>query len=164
MGQINLPVLNRTGYSTFWDSNWDNYYNYQKEFNKNIFLKNLLILILDDRILYSSFFNSKKLNNFIYNKSLKFSNYFDNRTIIFGNFSKKNLPFFHSKIWYIKYQNWLLISLFIYNIINKINIPLYENSTTSYKLYYKYYNFLYFLNTNTFKGYKDLSKEYNYFN
>jgi len=164
MGQINLPVLNRVGYSNYWDSVWDNCYSYQKEFNKDIFLKNLLILILDDRILYSSFFNSNKLNNFIFNKNLKFSNFIDNNTIAFGSFSKKNLPFFHSKIWYIKYQNWLLVSLFIYNVINKVSPHFTENSLNNTKTYYRYYNFLYYLNNNTFKKYNNLSKCYNSFN
>lgn len=164
MGQINLPILNRVGYSNHWDSVWDNCYSYQKEFNKDIFLKNILTLILDDRILYSSFFSSNKLNNFIFNKKFKFSSFIDNNVITFGGFSKKNLPFFHSKIWYIKYQNWLLVSLFIYNVINKINPYFVETSLNSTKSYYKYYNFLYYLNSNTFKKYNNLSKYNNSFN
>ena len=164
MGQINLPILNRTGYCNYWDSVWDNYYNFKKGFNKDIFLKNILILILDDRILYSSFFNSDKLYKYVFNKNLKVINYTKEHTNVFNTLKKKNLPFFHSKIWYIKYQNWLLVSLFIYNVINKTSNYIIETNKTSTREYSKYYNFLYYLNINTIKNYSNLSKYSNIFN
>jgi hypothetical protein len=164
MGQINLPILNRVGYYNHWDSIWDNQYNYRKEFSKDIFLKNILILILDDRVLYSSFFNSNKFNISNFNKNLKFSTFLDNYKVNFTILAKKNLPFFHSRIWYIQYQEWLLVSLFIYNVINKTNVFFNESNLPNTKLYYRYYNFLYFLNNNLLKKYSNLSYFYNNFN
>lgn len=164
MGQINLPVLNRVGYSSFWESLWENYYSYSKEFNKNLFFKKILILLLNDRIIYGNYFYSKKLNNFIFKKSTFLVSFDKNYNFFFESITSKNLPFFYSKLWYIKYQNWLLVSLFIYNILNKLKHKENNFVTNRINIFNKYYNFLYFLNKSFLNSYLYSTKFSNKFN
>lgn len=162
MGQINLPLLNRTGNSIFWNSLWDNKYSFSKNFKKNVFLKNILLFILNDRILYNSFFISKKFDKLQLEKQntmkFKITNFLDNSAVYFNLLANKNLPFFHNKVWYIKYQNWLLITLFIYNVVvSHLNL-----NDNQFKKFIKFYNFFYFLKVNSYKNYENYNKKFYY--
>jgi len=148
MGQLNLPVLNRVGYKMYWNSVWDSCYSYRKEFNKNFFLKAVLMLLLSDRLLYGSFFLSKKFNFFLDKKKLNFSNFTINSSEEFMELAKKNIPCFYSRIWYIKYQSWVLITLFIYSAKVQRQKFFKKNIFKKNKIYFCYYNYLYFLKNN----------------
>lgn len=49
MGQITLPILNRTGTYSHWSSSGDNIYNNSKLIKQSIFIKKLLFLFLSQR-------------------------------------------------------------------------------------------------------------------
>jgi hypothetical protein len=145
MGQLNLPILNRTGYNMYWGSIWDNCYSYSKEFNKNLFIKNILILLLNDRLLYRSFFLSKKFNKFFSKKNINFSNFIINDLSEFSDIARRTIPCFYSRVWYMKYQSWTLISLFIYSTKIQRQKFLNKKIEKKFKLHFSYYNYLYFL-------------------
>lgn len=147
MGKINLPLLNRVGYSIFWDSNWENFFNYTNNLNKNLFIKSLLFLLLDDKIIYNFYFLS---NSFCFLKK-KNVDFFKNAFINNGLKKIKSYPFFNSKLWYFKYQKWCIIIFFFYNISSKNN---YKNN-----LFIKsFYNHFFFTKKNN-----DFYKIINYF-
>jgi hypothetical protein len=71
MGQISLPVLNRTGYTNFWASVWDNTSNYQQILKEDYLLRLILPIFLGTPLLNTAFFFKKSLffekSNFINN-------------------------------------------------------------------------------------------------
>ena len=70
MGQAGIPILNKVGYSMFWNSMWDNKINYNRSSNEDVFLIKFMDLFLNDGISINTF-NIKKYNinkQFFYNK------------------------------------------------------------------------------------------------
>jgi len=64
MGQINLPVLNRTGYSMFWQSVWDEKHNFNRGFKEDILLRKILPLFFQERLVNKKqFLNYNVINN-----------------------------------------------------------------------------------------------------
>jgi hypothetical protein len=123
LGQTNLPMLNRVGYFLFWNSVWEDFFNYTRALREDYFVKDILTLILIDRLLFSKFFYSFKYYTFLQNYS---SNFFSNFKYFYElrNSFKKSLvrftPVYFSKIWLIRYQKWFLVSIYIYKpIVNK---------------------------------------------
>lgn len=62
MGQISYPVLNRFGYSMYWNDMWDSLYSYNRFLLKSLFLN----------FFFSDFFNFYLSLNFFF-----FSNFFE---------------------------------------------------------------------------------------
>ena len=126
MGQINLPVLNKTGYSVFWDSCFDNTFNFSKDLHASIFTKKIIKLFFKDK---SSrlfvFLKVKKLKK-ILNEFLLSGNQASGRSMdfyftklsTFDDIKKKALywykyksvPYYGTKIFFIKYDNWVIIT------------------------------------------------------
>ena len=112
--------------------------------------------------MYNSFFISKKFDKLHLEKQntmkFKITNFLDNSAVYFNLLANKNLPFFHNKVWYIKHQNWLLITLFIYNVVvSHLNL-----NDTQFKKFIKFYNFFYFLKVNSYKNYENYNKKFYY--
>ena len=122
MGQISVPSLNRTGYSMYWNSMWDDKHNYTRNLKEDIFIKRFMPLFFEDSIssfLLTSNIIKKKFNNQNYEIFIKpdqnlneFKNY-----IIDLNKS----PLYFSKSWILKYQTWVIIYFFVYSFsFNKL--------------------------------------------
>ncbi len=162
MARSSLPFLNKTGYTMYWDSIWDNKNDFSNFFIKNLFIFDTLPLFYVDNA-------SSKIDNFFpvktqTNKSSKYEVfvnydlYFNSYNIFFKKiyntkstkFSKK-INIYSSKIWFIKYQNWIIIYLFfyissfnkfsIYNIDNDLNIL---NLSNNYEVNLILENFYFF--------------------
>lgn len=74
MGQINLPLLNRTGYSVFWDSCFDDTFNFSKSLHSSFFSKKVVKLFFKDRSSkYFMFMKKKKIAKLI-------NMYYDNKS------------------------------------------------------------------------------------
>lgn len=141
MGQRNLPLLNRTGNSIHWDSSWNGFYNYSTSLNKEFFLKKLLSLIFIDNIFSNIIFKKINLNKsffrkFTYEVKLKKFKKF--------KFFKKKLPYFTTKIWFLKFQNWFIVILFFYNtaikkklIFKKKKIKINMQNLLKQKIFFK---------------------------
>ena len=122
MGQVNLPILNRAGFFSFWDSVWEDFFNYQRAFREDIFAKKLLSFLLFDQILFSNFFLS--LNYFFLIKKISrpfFINYknYTELTKFFKKQAVKTSPIYFSKLWVIKFQKWVLLSIYLYKPLIK---------------------------------------------
>jgi len=112
MGQTSLPALNRSGYYSFWDKSWDNQFKYQSFLIKFLYLESFFLKFFKNR-----FFLKKLL---ILKKNKKKKIYF------FKNFAAKPIKNLKkglgkldaqvctSKIWVLKYQNWLVLNMYIY--------------------------------------------------
>ena len=103
MGLTSLACLNRSGVYSYWEDNWDSTAMYRRYYYGNFFLK---ILIID--LLSGSFFNSvflKTKNSASgYHSKFKITSTYAHRNIVFG------------KIWYLRYQDWLVIVIYYYDL------------------------------------------------
>lgn len=114
MAQTNLPMLSRTGSHMFWDSSWDNSFVFNRELINSLFLKKFFELVFVDNILNCSIFKAKL---FLKNKKtpgfleLKKFSYTSDK-----NYKSKKLisKVLTSKLWLLKYQGWLVLTIFIY--------------------------------------------------
>ena len=173
MVQKSTPYLNKTGYSMFWNSMWDSKNDYSKNLQKDHFIKSFLNYFFSDYIFNKFFykykFNGKNLNTHnitnkytfnILGKNIKYVNQYIN------NFY--NTDFVLSKIWFFKYQNWLIVYFFLYSQTNmyfKKSNQFYFNS--EYKNnFYNYLNNYYFNKFNKNKQenhfYNSSFKKYNF--
>ncbi len=102
MGQSSLPILNKVGASMRWDSSFDNLLNFKKILLSDIFLKKFFDFVFEDKfifIFYKLFFSQdskfKKIGDILKKK-------------------KKRIPIYSSKLWFLKYQNWTVVSFYLY--------------------------------------------------
>lgn len=171
MGRVSVPIMNKSGYSMYWNSIWDDKLNYTRSLKDGIFLKEFMYLFFEGGSYSTLFFNlslfQKKfeyLNKKYFFHTIKFikKNNFKYKS---GYLIKRKKGFkpYLSKIWILKYQTWIIIyfysysfnlSIFFKKVINyKKNFKKYSNILTKYsnsvfKIKYNYKHFSKFLNTN----------------
>ena len=102
MGQSSLPILNKVGVSMRWDSSFDNLLNFKKTVLSDIFLKKFFDFVFEDKFIFIFY-------KFFFFKKLKFKKFGD-----ILKKKKKRIPIYSSKIWFLKYQNWVIISFYLY--------------------------------------------------
>lgn len=119
MAQISIPMSNKVGYSMFWNSMWDSKINFSRSLKEDIFLKNFIPLIFNDKISSKilktlSFEDLNKKNVFEkYNLHIRTKNF--KKNLFFKYISDLNKTnYFNSKIWVLKYQKWIIIYFFMY--------------------------------------------------
>ncbi len=160
MGQINFPALNKVGYFLLWDSIWEDFFNYKQLLNADIFLKNLLYLLFNDYIMFSNFFLSNKYFYFLNTNNSNFFNKYKNFNDLIKFFKKQSLrtsPVYFGKLWFIQFQNWILVSLYIYKpLIKKV----YLNNDIEFTDFHYFFkinnNFLFFNKFKHFNNYKNI--------
>lgn len=152
MGQVNLPLLNKTGTSTLWESSFENMFDFSLELNRSLFAKKVLKTFLKDSSSKIYLFLKKKkilavlksinANYYLYPNILKEMKLFSNRLHFFKK-AKLNV-FYPTKIYYIKYNKWSILTLRIYKpkvrsikiAVGRLNIDIYSNSWKTYYLFY----------------------------
>jgi hypothetical protein len=110
MGQSSLPTINRLGFKLFWNNAWDNKFLYRYFFIKFIYLDYFFLKLFSEKFCLNNFVSLKKKNKtcfffknfYIYSKNIFF------KKIFFA------LNFCSSKLWIFKYQNWIILNIFIY--------------------------------------------------
>lgn len=141
MGQTSIAMLNKVGYSMFWNSMWDNKILYNRLLKEDIFIEKFFKLTFNDS-LSINLINLKKINkktflNYNYNIDSKKSSLYKH---IMNN---NKINYFSSKIWVLKYQKWVIIYQFIY-ILKNINNEGDSNADYIYNsnisILFKYFN------------------------
>jgi hypothetical protein len=145
MGQTKFKVLNKAGYSIYWNNSWESKNNYKKNFINFYFLDLFLEKIFNDSLFTQDYFFLK--NKFTQNKT----NYLYKNIIFFkkinvfkNNFKK--LKIFNSKIWILNYQGWIIVNVYTFIIknvdINTIKKKKNINNNFKYSRYSNKFNFL----------------------
>lgn len=151
MGQVTLPVLNRKGIYSLWEHNWENKNHYSQNINEDMFLKKFFKYFLKSwlstkktNVKYLSPITSQKKKM----KIKKFLNFKISKNEIKNDLSKlpqfRQFPYYFSRIYLIKYANWVIIYMYIYipdswvNKFNKYNKKIF-NVKYSYDLF-SYHN------------------------
>lgn len=119
MGQSSLPVLNRLGSHMYWNNSWVNVFNNKIFFNKTLFFENIFYFLFSEKIFTIFFFNFK--NNFVKSqlfKQLFFKKQNKIKNSIFlkktKNKKQKNAKYNFTRVWFIKYNNYILLSSFVF--------------------------------------------------
>ena len=139
MGQTKFKILNRSGYSVHWNNSWESKKNYKKNFINFLFLELFLEKVFNDSLFVQDYFFIKNRNNVKYNFLSK-NIMFLKKLNVFKNNLKK-LKIFNSKIWIFKYQNWVIINVYVY-IVKNVDVSI--NSVKKKKIFYfndKYLNY-----------------------
>jgi len=137
MGQISLPVLNRTGYTMFWGSTWENTHNYQNNLKEDILLRMLIPSFFNKTVVNTSFFFNKNLffkNSLLVNPEWSTNSLYLNLNSDFNDtiLDKTNLPTYFNKIWILRFQNWVLIFLIFYKPSeNTLNLDIFKNNNNN---------------------------------
>ncbi len=137
MGLISLPYLNKIQDSNYWNNVWDSKLLYKKYLYLSLFLyKFLNILFLD----YSLNILSKNILAVNIKKGY-----------IFNNIKSKikNKKYILGKLWILKYQNWFIV------VINLFNINLVEDKKTKNRKKLKNWNINSNINYLNFMNYKN---------
>lgn len=127
MGQINMPVLNKAGISIFWDSCYENNFNFSREIKINLFCKKVIYLFFKDSFLRNFiFFNKKKILNLFKDKLLieknilfYINNMFRYKSIVKYFIKNKFIVYYPTKIFFIKYNYWVILTFRIYSPIKR---------------------------------------------
>lgn len=121
MGQIGIPMLNKVGYSMFWNSMWDNKINYSRNLKEDIYLNKIFKYLLNDNTSFNTLTHTKKREK-MFNYKLSKSKHFYKKNL----FKLNKIIFYSSKLWILKYQKWVILYNFIYipkfSEISKFNI------------------------------------------
>lgn len=149
-----MPIMNKTGYSMYWNSMWDDKLNYTRSFKEDVFIKIFFYLFIEGGY---TFLFRYKINNvddhltFLKNKYnlhiLKKKKEENNFNLItnYSNFSE----LYTSKIWLLRYQNWVIFYFFIYSFNSGIFYKKKKKKIIKFrKSNKKYFNILisYYLN------------------
>ena len=126
MGQINLPVLNRTGYSSFWQSVWDEKHNFNRGMKEDFLVRKLIPYIFLDSISKKKQFisfkllkNSRHLNNINFWSQIKVPQNIYPKLKAF--LWKKNIVLFYIlKICIIKFQTWIVLYFSLYTPLKQL--------------------------------------------
>ena len=113
MAQSKFNVLNRTGYTIHWNNSWESFNNYSQNFINFFVLDLFLNNLLDDDLFSKDYFILKNLNE-------KNKNIFFIKKLYKIKLKYKKRKKFNSKIWILKFQNWIIIKVYVY--ITKILI------------------------------------------
>jgi len=127
------PSINRWGLNLFWYNFWFNDKTVPLITQQNIFINKFIYIYVKFGLLHNKniFINKYwyKNNKFNYNEisdnfSLKYFRLIEYKSKIFNQNKKykirnqlKNIYF--SKLWILRYQNWLILNLYSYKPINK---------------------------------------------
>lgn len=113
MGQSSIPVLNRSGYSMFWNSVWENKHNYTTFFKEDVLIRKYITFLFNEKISSQTFFlknlnlNIEKKAHWqkVYNIKLDL-----NQQSLINFLNKFNkLPLYISKIHIIRLDNWIIL-------------------------------------------------------
>lgn len=139
MGQISLPVLNRTGYSMFWSSVWDSKHNYNKLFKQDVALKKLILSLFSERFFFKKqFINLKTLSNTNIFNSFDNWSVFKNDKSLISFFTvvlkkRKSNYIYPLKVWIIRVQCWVIVFFSIYSPFKAVLKQLDEDDSNNYK-------------------------------
>ncbi len=147
MGQTKFKILNRSGYSVYWNNSWESKNNYKKNFINYFFLDLFLEKIFNDNLFVQDYFfikNKQSLNkvNYLYKNVI-----FLKKLHIFKNNFKK-LKVFNSKIWILNYQSWVIVNVYTYILkntnvsINTVKKKKIINNGQKYSFFLSKFNFL----------------------
>jgi hypothetical protein len=138
MGNMSNPLINRWGLNLFWYKFWYVDKNLSKNIHQDALIDKLIYLFLNyglftPKIIFRNnyWFQNEKKNYFSlyfsqYYRAINFKNKILNINAFYYNRIKiKNIYF--SKLWILKYQNWIVVNIYSFQPLKKLNISINQN-------------------------------------
>lgn len=173
MGRVSMPIMNKTGYSMYWNCMWDDKLNYSRSLKEDIFIKNFIYIFFEGGSNSMFFIDLKfffkmskylvKNYNFQIKKYIQKNELGLNTKYKYYVEKKKNFRPYLSKIWILKYQSWIIIYFYSYSFNLSV---FYKKKSKKSKNLKKYFNIIlhFYKNTiKTFSNYYFLKKNLVYF-
>lgn len=134
LGQASIPVLNRTGYSMYWLSSWDDKHTYNGLFNQDMFVRSFIDNLFHRKISSHFIFFTKKSADHKYKKFLSKYKIFFRHSVNFKQTPKflrrfYKIPYYWSKIRLIRFNSWLIIYLHLFSTNKRIDTRTYPKGT-----------------------------------
>ena len=159
-----MPIMNKTGYSMYWNSMWDDKINYTRSLKEDIFVKIFFNLFIEGGYTFLLRYKIKNIDlhlDFLkktYNLHILKKKKEDNKYNYITDYSRFSEPY-SSKIWMMKYQTWVIFYFFIYSFnsgvfFKKKKIKIRKSSKKYYDLLNSYYFNLNKIDYN-YKSYKN---------
>lgn len=104
MGQPSLPLLNKVGYSTYWNSSWYNSTCYKKLLSFDLFFKNFFFFFFSEKLILIFIKRS-----FSAIKILELTDLLDE-----DEEEEKPIPTYISSTWFLHFQGWVILSMYLY--------------------------------------------------
>lgn len=164
MGRVSMPMINKSGYSMYWNSMWDDKLNYSRSLKEDLFIKIFMRIffeggaktanIVDLKNFEKKFKYFKKNYNFQVKKIIRKNEIGETTGFRYAVKNKNKFRPFLTKIWVLRYQTWVVIYFYSYIFSLSIFFKKKRRNNTAYK---KYSNLIlnYYKNVNRIK--------YNYF-
>lgn len=113
MGQTSLPLLNRSGTFSYWDKNWDSLHQYGYYITKFNYLDEFFYYFFQNKVFITQFKTIKKFQKI---PTYFFKGFFIKKKLL--NFNKMIYKFYFcsSKLWIFKYGNWVIVSIYLYDL------------------------------------------------
>ncbi len=134
LGQASIPVLNRTGYSMYWLSSWDDKHIYNGYFNEDMFVRSFIDNLFHRKISTHFIYFSKKTADYKYKKFLERYKIFFKHSVNFKQTPKflrrfYKIPYYWSKIRIIRFERWLVIYMHIFSTNKRVYTRKYPRNT-----------------------------------
>lgn len=174
MGRISTPIMNKSGYTMYWNSMWDDKINYNRALKEDIFLKEFVYLLFEGGSSFMFFLNLKNFTNdfkylnkkYLFHVKKIFKKNDIGNEIGYKYVVKRNKKFrpYISKVWVLRYQNWVIVYFYVYSFNLSTfyikNIKL-KNMKKYFSLVNNYYhntikiryNYLFYKNSFFFKNF-----------
>lgn len=117
--------MNKSGYSMYWNSMWDDKLNYTRSFKDSVFIKFFFYLFIEGGY---SFLMRYKINNIDDHLNFLKINYNlhilkkkkDEKKYFYVTDQSNLSKIYSSKIWILKYQTWIIFYFFTYSFNSSI--------------------------------------------
>lgn len=121
MGQVTLPVLNRKGYSSVWENHWESKLNFTKQLNEDMFFKEFFRIFFKNWLSYQTpiFWKNYKSKS-IDSKVTRFKKFkivyttTQDLKLFLKKTINKRFTYNFSKLFLIRFQNWIIMYVYIY--------------------------------------------------
>lgn len=121
MGRISMPMMNKTGYSMYWNSMWDDKLNYTRSFKEDIAVKIFFNLFIEGGYLFKRLGKAINVDDYLKVLKNKHNLHFLKLKREDGKYNyildtRKNSQRYLSRIWLFKYQSWIIFYFFTYSL------------------------------------------------
>ena len=132
MGNISNPLINRWGLNLFWYKLWYVDKNLSKNLHQDVLIDKLIYIFLNyglftpKNIFTNNYWFANYIKNYFngyfakYYRVVNFKNKVLNiNTFYYDRIKIKNIYF--SKMWILKYQNWIVVNIYSFQPLKKLN-------------------------------------------
>lgn len=114
MGQVNLPVLNKTGTSVYWGSSWSFRDDYKISFKEDFLIKGFIPLLIFSKSGSSRYFLRKTIKGGRFAQGcIKYNLYFrygSTVNLISRILRRRNkIPYYPTKLNIVRYGKWVIV-------------------------------------------------------